>query len=97
MKTIEIEIPEEVRNYVQRCDIECSSRRDIIIQILTHDYNITEERITQCWKDYEDKYYIFEKAKEDIAEKYILTNVENPINWNLDYTTCIITVNVNDE
>ena len=98
MKTIEIEIPEEVRDHVQRCDIECSSRRDIIMQILTHDYNITQERINQCWKDYEEKFYNFEQAKSNLEKNYIFTNIkkENLINWYLDYQSCIITVQVEE-
>lgn len=34
MKTITIEIPEDVKNKVQRADIECSARRSIITAIL---------------------------------------------------------------
>jgi predicted transcriptional regulator len=34
MKTITIKVPEDVKNKVQRADIECSSRRSIITTIL---------------------------------------------------------------
>jgi hypothetical protein len=45
MKTITIEIPEEIKNATQRADIECSARRDIITYILEKNINIPEERM----------------------------------------------------
>ena len=96
MKTVTIEIPENVKNQVQRADIECSARRSIITTILEQNLAIPEERFEAYQKDYDDKFFTFESMKTMIEREYVRTNVDNPINWVLDYNTNTITVTVED-
>lgn len=96
MKTITIEVPEEVKNAVQRADIECSSRRDIITYIMEKDLNVSAERMAVYQKEYDDKYFAFESAKGDLEREYVRKAVSNPLNWSLDYHTNIVTINMED-
>ena len=92
-KTMTITVPEEVRNEVQRYDIERSSRRDIIAYILSGAVNVSEERFTQYQKEYDDKFAAFEKAKKDIEINYVMPATSGKAsNWSLDYSTCIVTI-----
>ena len=96
MKTVTIKIPEDVKNQVQRADIECSARRSIITTILEQDLIIPEERFKAYQKDYDEKFFAFESMKTMVEREYIHTKIDNPINWVLDYSTNIITVTVED-
>lgn len=96
MKTITIEVPEEVKNATQRADIECSARRDIITYILEKNINIPEERMAAYQKEYDEKYFAFEQAKGIVEKEYVRKAVKNPLNWSLDYHTNIVTITVED-
>ena len=96
MKTITIEIPEDVKNKVQRADIECSARRSIITAILEQDLTIPTERFNAYQKEYEDKFFAFESAKTEVEKEYVRTAVSSPASWVLDYNTNIITVTVEE-
>ena len=97
-KTITVKVPEEVRDEVQLADVERSSRRDIIAYILSNDsINISPERMAQYQKEYDEKFMLFEKAKNKLETNYVQPAANNKaINWQLDYETCEITITVND-
>lgn len=97
-KIITITIPEEVRDEVQRYDMERSSRRDIIAYILSNnDISISDERFSAYQKEYDEKFMAFEKIKNDIEKQYIQPAANNKaINWSLNYQDCIATITVND-
>ena len=96
MKTVTIEVPEDVKNTTQRADIECSARRDIITYILEKNIAVPAERMAAYQKDYDDKYFAFEQAKSELEREYVRKAVSNPINWSLDYHTNIVTITVED-
>lgn len=87
--TITITIPEELRNRVQRADIERSARRDIIIYLMQHpEVEISEERRLAYQKEYDDKFFEFEQAKSIIEKEYVQPIINNKTaNWTLDYNT----------
>ena len=96
MKTITIEVPEDVKNTTQRADIECSARRDIITHILEKNIAVPVERMAAYQKEYDEKYFAFEQAKSDLEREYVRKAVSNPINWSLDYHTNIVTITAED-
>jgi hypothetical protein len=96
MKTITIEVPEEVKNRVQRADVEQSAHKEIIATILERNLNIPADRMAAYQKEYENKFFAFEEAKTDIEREYVRKAVKNPLNWTLDYHTNIITVTVEE-
>lgn len=92
-KTMTIEIPENVTNMVQRFDIERSSRRDIIINIMQNNYDIPADRFDRYQKEYDEKYFAFETAKTEIEKNYVIPATGGrKCNWSLDYATNIITI-----
>lgn len=96
MKTITVEVPEEVKNKVQYADIECSARRSIITTILEQNLTIPAERFNAYQKEYDNKFFAFETAKSEIEKQYVRPAVSNPVSWALDYETNIITIEVED-
>ena len=98
-KTIVIPITEEDRNTVQRADVDASATKDIITTILSRDLPIPQERLDNYEAKYRDQYFAFEKAKQELEDKYIRSNPEMKdisgiINWNLDYRKCEISVTI---
>lgn len=95
-----ITIPEEVKNKVQRADIERCARRDIIAFILenNNDINIDNERFQNYQKEYSEKFNNFEVLKSEIEKEYVKPNIGNyqAIRWNLDYNTNEITITIKD-
>lgn len=89
-----IMVSEEDRNMVQRADVEMSSRRDIIAFMITTNMDISTSRFNDYQKDYSDKYYAFESAKQHIQDKYL--NGLNAGDWTLDYNTCELIYSVKE-
>lgn len=96
MKTITVKVPDEVKNATQRADIECAARKDIIVYLMEKNLAIPPERLEAYQKEYEDKFLAFEQAKSNIEQNYVRTAVAKPINWNLDYSTNIVTITAED-
>ena len=95
--TITITIPEELRNRVQRADIERSARRDIIIYLMQHpEVEVSEERRLAYQKEYDDKFFEVEQAKSIVEKEYVQPAANNKaINWNLNYNNCEVTIQLN--
>ena len=93
-----ITVPEEIRNRVQKANVERDARRDILLYIMQNDINIPEERIVRYQKEYDEKYFEFEQAKSVIEKEYVVpaTNGKT-LNWSLDYATCVVSITLPDE
>lgn len=93
-----ITIPAELRDKTQRANIERDSRRDILLYIMENNLNISEARIMNYQKEYDEKYFEFEQAKATIEKEYVQPSVNNQaLNWSLNYDDCIVTIEVADE
>ena len=93
-----ITVPEEIRDLVQKANVERDARRDILIFLMgNNDVNISPERFDRYQKEYDEKYLAFEQAKRKIEQEYVLPAVDGKSNnWSLDYSTCEITININE-
>lgn len=91
-------IPEEIRNVVQKANVERDARRDILLYIIQNNLNIPEERINRYQKEYDEKYFEFEQAKTMIEKEYVMPAADNKaLSWSLDYATCVINITLPDE
>lgn len=97
-KTITVTVPFDVRDEVQRYDIERSSRRDLIAYILSNDaLQVSPDKLACYQAEYDEKFAAFEKAKNKIETNYVQPAANNKaINWSLDYESCIITITVDE-
>ena len=95
---LQIEIPEEITLMAQKYDLEASTRKEIIIYLLSHtDIDINEERFAQYQADYDEKKFSFEVTKQEIEKEFILPKVNNKkCHWKLDYGTNIITITLEE-
>ena len=93
-----ITIPEDRTIEVQRADVERSSRRDIIIYLMEHpEINVDEERRKLYQKEYDEKYFAFEQAKNNIERDFVIPASDGKANnWSLDYSTNEITITLAD-
>jgi hypothetical protein len=92
-----VEVPEYVRDMVQKANMECDSRKSILLAIIAGDVNVSEERAAKYQEEYDEKFFAFEQAKAKIEKEYVLPAVNGKANnWSLDYATCVITITVND-
>ena len=93
-----ITIPEELRNQAQRANVERDSRRDILIYIMENNLNISKERIANYQKEYDEKYFEFEKIKGIIEKEFVMPVTNNTaLNWSLNYDNCLVTIEVPNE
>ena len=93
-----ITVPEEIRDLAQKANVERDARRDILVYIMGHtDVNIPAAQLERYQKEYDEKYFAFEQAKSRIEKEYVLPAVEGkPNNWSLDYSTCEVTIDINE-
>ena len=96
---IYINIPVEVKNLIQKFDTDASSRKEIIEYILSNNIKeISNERFNFYQKEYEKYLYEFNIAKQELTKKYILPKIKetDKYNWRLDYTTSVLTLEVEE-
>lgn len=82
-------VDEEDRNIVQRADVECSARMNLILFLMNHDIDVNNNRFIEYNNDYTKCFEIFEEAKSNLQRKYL--SGKNAISWNLNYQTCELT------
>ncbi len=92
-----ITVPTTLRDKIQKADIERSSRRDIITYILEKGINVPEERFAKYQSEYDEKFRNFEQAKNELEKEYVMPATNGTAsNWSLDYSTCVVTITVNE-
>lgn len=84
-----IRVTEEDRDILQRADVECSSRMNIIAFMIQNNMSIDNDRFKTYQAEYNDYFFAFEKAKKEMEAKYLAGMKVN--NWSLDYATCELT------
>lgn len=92
-----ITIPENICTKVQKAHIERDARRDILLYIMQNKVEIPEERIERYQKEYDEKYFAFEEAKALVEKNFVVPVLGkrwDSFDWNLDYATCIVTINI---
>ena len=103
MREIKIQIPEDVVNRIQLKDFEAVSMQAVITNMLeSHaldaDTTIIESpvfvgyqnRLVKVRKE-------FEEAKDNMLVEFIDAEVRSTVmNWNLDYNSCTLTLQVRD-
>jgi hypothetical protein len=82
-------VSEEDRNYVQRADVEMSSRQNLIGFMLAHNLDTSTEQFKKYEEEYKNAFLTMETAKEYISNTYL--KGINAISWNLDYESCELT------
>ncbi len=87
-----ITIPEELRNDIQRANLEKDSRKEILIYILQNNLDIPKERLDQYQKEYDEKYFLFESLKQKLENEYIKPLSLNQFKWSLNYSNCEVTI-----
>lgn len=89
---VKFEIPSELKDKIQKADIKRSATRDLILYIMQNEVDIPEERLEMLKEQYTMEYYDFERFKGDLEKDYIEPKFKNNVNWNLDYSTGIVTI-----
>ena len=97
MTEIKIQIPEEVVNKIQLKDFETMSMQSVIANVLESHALDADARIleTPVFGGYHNMLIKarkeFEQAKDEMIMEYVDENVRKSIiNWNLDYSSCIL-------
>ena len=97
MKEIKIQIPEEVVNGIQLKDFEAASMQTVITNMLESHSLDADTRIIESpvFLGYQTRLVNVKKEFEQAKDKMILTYVEESLrkqvtNWNLDYSSCTL-------
>ncbi len=74
------------RDVVQRADVECSARMNLITYLIKNDIGLDNTRFQEYQNDYTKSFGAFEMAKKNLETKYL--SGKNVSSWSLDYATC---------
>lgn len=85
----QIQVPEELRNKIQSIDFELTATKDLISFLWGQD-PVNMEAIDYYTKQQRELFIEFETAKSALEEIY---HIKKDIPWNLDYNTCILSIN----
>ena len=83
-------IPTEERDIIQRADIECSARMNLISFIMrSNDMDLDNQRFKDYQNEYTEYFLAFEKVKRDLENKYLAGKTYS--SWSLDYASSVLT------
>lgn len=85
----QIQVPEELRNKIQSIDFELTATKDLISFLWGQD-PVNMEAINYYTKQQRELFIEFETAKSTLVEIY---HIKKDTPWNLDYNTCILSIN----
>lgn len=85
----QIQVPEDLRNKIQAIDFELTATKDLISFLWGQD-PVNMEAVNYYTKQQRELFIEFETAKSALVEIY---NIKKDIPWNLDYNTCILSIN----
>lgn len=101
MKTITVEVPEEMVNELERCQYETNCRQSVIDRYLDKHANDANGKAleTEVFKHFmsllAEVEAEYEMAKEAISKTYVPEQLQgHQVNWNLDFQTNILTIDV---
>ena len=99
MNKININIPFEIKNLIQKFDIDASTREDIIKYILSNNISIPKEQLNFYQQEYNKYLYEFNIAKQELEKQYVLPVIKktDKYTWRLNYTTSILTIEVQND
>lgn len=104
MNKLVVTVGQELVNYIERLSYEEASYKDIILTMLENHKNDADGSSIDnpVFKAYQDKYSNakteYELAKSKITAEYIPECLrEHQCDWNLDYSTCKLTITVKCE
>ncbi len=103
MKEIKIQIPEAIVNNIQLKDFEAVSMQAVITSMLESHALDTDTRIIESpvFVGYQNRLVKvrqdFEQAKDNMLITYVDEDTRaTVINWNLDYNSCMLTLQIRD-
>lgn len=86
-----IKIDKTICENIETLQFEVESRKDIIVQFLAGGVKMDTEMFTKYHKDYQDFHKRYNKAKQDMVEKYLGAEGRSK-NWTLEFATGELTV-----
>lgn len=84
-----IMVSETDRNILQKADVECSARMNLISFMIQNNVDVNNQRFKDYQDDYSKCFFAFETEKRNLENKYL--NGKNATSWNLDYNSCELT------
>lgn len=85
----QIQVTEELRNKIQAIDFELTATKDLISFLWGQD-PVNMEAVNYYTKQQRELFIEFETAKSTLVQIY---NIGKDTAWNLDYNTCILSIN----
>ena len=96
-----LELPDQFVLLFQESEINFISRKDVIKEILENDkLELSNERFEIYQKELEQKAFIFNRFKNELEKTYIYPILEpnqKIIDWSLNYTTNLLTIDIEEE
>lgn len=89
MKTVNVRIPEDVRDDIQALQFEVESRKDLLAHMINTGVDTTSDGFKRYEKEYQEFFVKYNIAKEDMQNKILKPAIQGTLlSWNLDFSTC---------
>jgi arylsulfatase A-like enzyme len=88
-KTTIVRVDDEIVRKIEALQTETRARQDLIAFMLDNGASITGDQFSQYHSEYIAYHQEYEKAKQELQDKYI---PENSKRWNLDFATGEVTI-----
>jgi hypothetical protein len=74
---------------IEALQYEVESRKDIISQILANGFKVAGDAFAKYQAEYKEYFIQYNKAKREMLDFY---GVKSSSSWNLDFASCVLTV-----
>lgn len=95
MKTITKVLDEAAVNQVEALGYEVEARKSVISEMLAQNMDTSTAAFASYQKELVTYMAQFEEAKRSIAAAYV-DSIPGAVNWNLDYASRTLTINVQE-
>lgn len=92
MKTYKKQVPEKMRDYLERLSYEVDARKDLLAFLVEREQDGSDS-FKRYHKEYVDLRAEYEMAKKKLADRFVSPDYPDST-WKLDFSTCVLTIEV---
>lgn len=87
-----IKIDSEICNKIEALQYEVESRKDIITSVIAGTVSMKGDLFEKYHNEYQEFFKQYNKAKQEMTDKYITDPALKNKAWNLTFNTCELTI-----
>ena len=89
---VTMKIDKEICNKIEALQYEVESRKDIITAVIAGTVNMKGDMFDKYHAEFQKYFTDYNKAKQEMMDKYITDPALKNKNWNLTFNTCELVI-----